>query len=79
MITLRMVKGLRCHGCGSTGRVDVRTNLCASCAGVAIEVADRKKKLDDTLARRWGTLAKRVRLQIKEFNEIGKVTEAKRG
>lgn len=49
MIILRMVKGRRCRGCSATRRTDERSGLCTDCAGLAIEVADRKQNLDGTV------------------------------
>lgn len=62
MIVLRMVKGRRCLGCSATRRVDSRTGLCSDCAGTAIEVSDRKVKLDETMRVRFARAGLKVSL-----------------
>ena len=62
MIILRMVKGRRCLGCSATRRVDSRTGLCSDCAGTAIEVSDRKVKLDETMRIRFARAGLKVSL-----------------
>ena len=53
MIRLRLLPNQQCFGCGAIGRADERLGLCLYCAGLYLAVQERKRKLDDTLSRKF--------------------------
>lgn len=72
MIVLRMVEGGVCQGCGSHERVDRRLRLCGACAGLAIAVHDRKRKLDGTIRGRFARKMLEVKAKLVQFNSMGR-------
>jgi hypothetical protein len=72
VIILRMIKGRRCLGCSASRRVGLTTGLCTDCAGVAIEVADRKKKLDGTVEQMFARKLSEISVKLAQFNSMGR-------
>lgn len=70
MMNIRLLKNRRCQGCGAIGWVEARTFSCCYCFGIALAVAERKKKLDGTVRQRFAKKAIEVQLKLREFNSI---------
>ena len=67
-----MEKGGICKGCSGHARTDTKTGLCLHCLATAIEVADRKAKLDGTIRGIFATKATEIRVKLRAFNSMGR-------
>jgi hypothetical protein len=74
VIILRMVKGRRCRGCSESRRVDAKTGLCGYCAALAIEVTDRKAKLNGTVEHLFAEKLSEISVKLAKFNSMGRAT-----
>ena len=68
-MTIRLLPNRSCSGCGDIRHVESKTLLCCYCFGLALAVAERKKKLEGTLRQKFLKKAMQVRLQLKEFQK----------
>lgn len=73
ILILRLLPNQHCSGCGAAGYAEQKSLLCCYCFGLALAVADRKRKLDLTLSEKFSRrirvefLKRKIREPLSEF------------
>ena len=68
VIILKLVKDIRCEGCGAIHRyVDRKKRLCLYCLGWELGMADLRANLQNSLRARFAPIGDRIRKQLAEF------------
>jgi hypothetical protein len=68
VIILKLVKDIRCEGCGAIHRhVDRKSHLCLYCMGWKLGMAEIQQNLESTLRARFAPLGEQIRKQLAEF------------
>jgi hypothetical protein len=66
-LIVRLIPNQRCAGCSGISYVDQKSLLCCYCFGLALAVADRKRKLNRKLNwTLWQKLSRRVAMRFEK-------------